>query len=402
VRAFLSNDSSDFSNESQSSTYPEETTEPETPPTSPIEPDTPPTPNIPPTKPETPPTLPIPPTTPIATQTEEESTFQTITQGIKDSFLINMETPLVQNTSTALEIIGLTTGVAAASAATSIPLLSITPISLAEIVTNFLRIFGFLGRSAKKKNETGFVFDQETKRPIPGAIISIVSDQGITVATTTTDFQGRYGFLAKDGLYTLQVSKKGYTLKQDNPNDEFYGTLYTGQTINVSQNQPVITSIAMQNNDINWQDFAQRKIDAYTSIFGIFKKYSFLILFYLGFAASLASTYHNPTKLSFAITIAYILIAIWKIFFKTTNYGVITNKENKPVPFSMISLYGKDNPNQRIAFTVSDVLGRYTMLVKDGFYTLKIKGSQLGGNPFSKEVQVYAEKGIVRENVMVG
>src|SRR5665647_202992 len=166
-------------------------------------------------------------------------------------------------------------------------------------------------------------------------------------------------------MYFLQISKKGYALKQDNRQDEFYGSLYTGGLVEIRQNEMLKTSLAMQALNINWQDFAERKIAAYTSLFSVIKKDFFIIIFYVGFLAAIATTYFSPTLSNGIFLAAYVILASFYLLFKTKSFGIISNKLNKPVPFSMISLYAENDPSRRIAFTVSDVLGRYYLLVED-------------------------------------
>ena len=111
--------------------------------------------------------------------------------------------------------------------------------------------------------------------------------------------------------------------------------------------------------------------------------------------------YFFPSMINASIAAVYGTIALYRIFFKTKSFGTVVNKFDKPVPFSMVSLYSLEDPSRRVAFTASDVLGRYYLLVKDGYYNMKVQGQELNGKSFVRTLRVSAKRGIIKEDVRV-
>ncbi len=302
---------------------------------------------------------------------------------------------------TTLALVGLTAGIAMATSSTAIPLFGTSSAPLSEALPRLFSMFGLVGKK-KRKDEWGIVFDSETRRPIPGVAVSIIDEAGHVVETSTSDAQGRYSFLPKPGNYTLAIVKKAYELETTNQQDMLYGDLYTNQAISITGDNMKKISLALKNTTLNWQDFAQRKITAYTSNFSIIKRDFFLVLFYTGFVVNTGIAFLFPTKLNLALFSIYLATAIQHLFFKKKAYGLITNAQNKqPVPFTMLSIYNQANPEKRIAFAVSDVLGRYFILTENGDYLLRAAGNFLGGQRFEKTIPVSIKDGVVRSDVEV-
>jgi hypothetical protein len=200
----------------------------------------------------------------------------------------------------------------------------------------------------------------------------------------------------------MNIGRDGYILETSESQDELYGNLYIGKTFEVkSLEDAVKINIAMKATSINWKEFAGRKIETYTSLFSVIKKDSFVILFYTGFIASLVVLYISPSILNGILAAIYTVLLIYRLFFKKKNFGTVLNSLDKPVPFSMISLYGEQEPDRRISFAVSDVVGRYFLLAKNGNYLMGVKGQELNGNKFSKMFRVTVEGGILTQDVIV-
>ena len=298
-------------------------------------------------------------------------------------------------------ITGLVAGVVTVGTSTAVPLFATSPTPISEAVS---RLFGMLGFVGKKKREDGWgiVFDSETRRPVSGASVSIINQEGHVVDTSLSDSHGRYGFLPNPGTYTLVISKKDYELETSDRQDILYGDLYTGQAIEVKENEIIKINISLKSTTIDWQDFARSKITSYTSVFSIVKRDAFLILFYAGFVINAGIAYLFPTPLNIAFFVAYLGMVVYYIFFKKRAYGLVTSsKTRQPVPFAMLSVYDATDSQKRVAFSVSDVLGRYFILVENGEYLLKASGNFLGGAHFEKTERIYIKDGIVRSDVAV-
>lgn len=302
---------------------------------------------------------------------------------------------------TTVAIAGFLAGAAVFVSPTGIPFFATSPTPLGDFISKSFRIFGFFGKK-KPEDDWGIVFDSETKRPLAGVPVSIINEDGRTADTSVTDAQGRYGFLPGSGNYTLGVSKKGYELEKSERQDMLYGELYTGQTITVESHDMKKVSIALRATEVDWQDFARRKVSAYTSTFSIVKRDAFLILFYAGFVINIGIVSLFPSVLNIVLLIVYLGMLAHHLFFRRKKYGLITNTQTgQPVPFTMVSLHEAADSGQRVSFAVSDVLGRYFMLVKNGEYLLRVSGSFLGGVPFEKMARIRVRDGVIRRDMKV-
>ena len=220
--------------------------------------------------------------------------------------------------------------------------------------------------------------------------------------TVVSDSQGRYGFLPNPGKYTMRISRQDYTFDRSERESSLYGDLYTGKEITVTEGQVEKMNIALCSTAVNWKDFARRKIAAYTSIFSIIKRDFFIVLFYAGFIISGGIVYMFTTPLNIVIFAVYVCLLLYQLFFRRRSYGMITHAQTgKPVPFAMVAIYDERDPERRVAFAVSDVLGRYYMLTENGTYLVKISGNLLGGERFEKLVRAEVTDGIVKVDAAV-
>jgi len=301
-----------------------------------------------------------------------------------------------------LAFAGLAAGVAIAGASSAVPLLAT---SAEPFRGGMFRLFGIIGiitNKKKKFDDWGTVFDSETKQPISGVVISLINESGHVADTVVSDSQGRYGFLPNPGKYTMRISRQNYTFDRSERESSLYGDLYTGEEIAVTEGQVEKMSIALCSTAINWKDFARRKIAAYTSVFSIIKRDFFIVIFYAGFIISGGIVCMFTTPLNVVIFAVYVCLLAYQLFFKRRSYGMITHAQTgKPVPFAMVAIYNERDPERRVAFAVSDVLGRYYMLAEKGTYQVKISGNLLGGERFEKIVRTEVTDGIVKVDVTV-
>jgi alpha-tubulin suppressor-like RCC1 family protein len=331
-----------------------------------------------------------------ATETKQESAPSFAFEKMKE-FFQQFSTELVS-----LAFAGLAAGVAIAGSTSTIPLFSTTPKPFNGGLFRFFGIIGLISNKKKEYEDWGIVFDSETKQPIRGVIISLINQTGHVADTSVSDSRGRYGFLPNPGSYTIQISKQDYRLEKTNQKDALYGDTYIGGAIDIAQGQIEKINISLKTTVIDWQDFAQRKIASFTSIFSIVKRDFFIVLFYTGFIISSGIALMFPSPLNITIFLVYLALLAYQLFFKKNHYGMIKSSQTgKPVPFAIVTLYKEDNPQQRIAFAVSDVLGRYYLLTKNGTYLAKFSGNLLGGQRFEKLIRVNVKNGMVREQVEV-
>lgn len=300
---------------------------------------------------------------------------------------------------TAVTLIGFAAGTAVAASSAAVPFLPASPEPIAQRI---FAIAGMLFNRKKKGDDWGTVFDSETKQPIQGAVISLIDQTGHVVDTSISDSQGRYGFLPNPGTYTIHVFKDKHEIQTDRAEDSLYGKVYNGCTLSILQDQIENINISLKNTQVDWHDFARRKIFSFNSIFSIIKRDFFFVLFYAGALISAGIAFMFPSFFNILIFIIYLILLTYQIFFKKKAFGTITHVQTrKPISFAIVSIHEENEPHRRLKFAVSDVLGRYYLLVENGSYLVKISGNLLGGEKFERLLHAKVEDGIVNLDVGV-
>lgn len=288
----------------------------------------------------------------------------------------------------------------AALAGSAVPLFAATPGAFSSsLFLKLIELFGIIGRRKEERN-WGTVFDRATHMPIPATKIVLIDEMGNEMSTTYSDKDGRFGFLATPGKYLLQVFKKDYELITNISEDELYGNIYNGEPIVISEDNVILSNIAMKSLRYDWAKFAERKISQYQSKFSTFKKAFFIALYVFGFGATIVITYFYPSVFNFVVLGIYVIMFVYQMFFKKKQYGLIETTDGKPVPFAIVSLHDHDSQQKR-QFAVTDAIGRYYLLADNGQYKLRAKGQPVSGSAFEKQGDVHVKDGIVRKDIVV-
>ncbi len=297
-------------------------------------------------------------------------------------------------------VVGAAAGTTAALASSAIPLFATMPGALGStLFINFLELFGIIGRRKEERN-WGVVFNADTRLPIPAVKIVLLDKSGKEMITTYSDKDGRFGFLVSSGEYMIEVFKKEYTLVTDNDTDELYGKVYEGKYVRVGDDHIMTANIAMRADNVNWQEFSEKRNAQYNSGFAVFAKYFFISIYAIGFFATIVITYFYPSVFNFVILGIYIILFIYRTFFNKKKYGLVETGGGKPIAFAVVNLYDKDT-NKKQNFAVTDSVGRYYLLADNGTYVLKAKGQPISGRQFEKSGDVHVKDGIVRKDIIV-
>ncbi|MEA3323050.1 MAG: carboxypeptidase-like regulatory domain-containing protein, partial [Patescibacteria group bacterium] len=295
-------------------------------------------------------------------------------------------------------IVGAAAGVTAMIAAMLLPLLAAMPGTFSGSL--FLRIaelFGIIGKRKEDQN-WGIVFDADTRMPLV-AVKIVLSDQfGKELATTYSNKDGRFGFLADPGTYVIHVFKKGYTLFTDKSNDELYGNVYDGKTITIDSDHVILTNLSMKSEITDWQGYSGKKIRQYKT--AVFMKYVFFAIYVLGFGATIMITIFYPSIFNFIVLSIYVVLLGYQLLSEKKKYGSIETNTGDPVPFAVVNLYDQESQAKH-NFAVTDATGRYYLLADNGAYNLKAKGQPVSGTQFEKHGEVDVNDGIVRKDIVV-
>jgi len=326
----------------------------------------------------------------------EDVTTKVTTNTTKTTETIITET-VVENKTTFqfFGLVGTVAGTVLALATTTVPLFVTTPTMIQDLM-----LLNFFGLFASRKNERrwGVIFDTDTKRPIPATKITLFDNKGKELETTYSNKEGRFGFLAGEGIYKIDVYKKDYELYSEEEHDVVYGDMYDGGELNVSGEDVLSISVAMRSQTIDWKVYADKKVTEYTSTWSLVKKYLFTTAYFIGFIATIVITIFYPSIFNIVLVVISSLFFVIIYFFKKKDHGTVTTSDKKPVPFAVVNLYTENG--KKDAFAVTDVIGRYYMLADNGQYIMKASGQSVGGKKQDVQNNVYVRDGLVDKNVM--
>ena len=293
----------------------------------------------------------------------ENVNASTISGAILDAGIViaKLTGPLTDNLNylLSLQFIG---GQAAITGITALNLFALaTPVIISFIAEPHIFYFAFLWIWKRKKSPTwGVVVDKVSKLPVAFARVVLTQD-GKTLNTYTTDLQGRYGLDAKKGLYKIFIMHSEY--------------LDESKEVEVNNDGDILVldfeiSPKLQEDfqrDLGWWLYSVKKF---------LRKNLFIIntlVFSTGFVYTLFSVTNSFSVLNYAILMLYIiqvLVIIILSMIKEKNLGqVIDINTNEPVRGAVVRLF--DNQKQ-VDVTITDSQGHYSFIVDPGTYYLKV------------------------------
>lgn len=254
------------------------------------------------------------------------------------------------------------------------PLVSI-PIRLWNLIPTLL---GF----RRRRRPWGTVYDSITKQPLDPAYVTLKNISGGGIATSITDIDGRYSFVADPGDYTLDAKKTDYifpSVKMSGKDrDELYDNLYFGGTVSIEEEDEIINkNIPMDAVNFNWNEFEKarnKKLMKFFSRTELFLSRIAKVIFIAGLIASIILVYIDPSVLNLVILGIYLVILILSFFgIKPIKPGFVFERENGfPLSFAIITVFSAAL-NREVSHAVVGKTGRYHVLVPRGNYFIKLK-----------------------------
>ncbi|MEI7765026.1 MAG: carboxypeptidase-like regulatory domain-containing protein [bacterium] len=316
----------------------------------------------------------------IAEATKEASSFvQKKTIEIKKEAVILVSTPAVDISTKTLTTVGVAGGSTAIVSS-----FAGSAFAFSEILLNFLRIWSlFLSAIGlrKKTKPWGTVYDSVTKQPIDPAYVVLQDKNNKEIATSITDFDGRYGFLVTKDAYKIYVRKNNYSFPSrklfGKKEDELYQNLYFGDFLDLKEDELIIKNIPMDPEKFDWNEFAKKdkKLFKFNSPYARFFARISNILFYFGFVLALFLLIINTFNYyNLAIILIYLVLLLMRIVgVKVKSYGKISEKESgAPLSFAVIRIFNKGHEKESI-HRVADKYGRYYCLLPKGEYYITIE-----------------------------
>ncbi|MES2416528.1 MAG: 6-bladed beta-propeller [Patescibacteria group bacterium] len=241
----------------------------------------------------------------------------------------------------------------------------------------------------RKRKSWGVVYDSITKQALDPAYVVLQDLEGNEVATSITDLDGRFGFLAKPGTYKLVANKTNYLFPSarlaERTQDELYADLYFGEQITIQKKgEVIIKNIPMDPVNFDWNEFAKKQQNLLK--FSSKKKDVILkrvsgIVFWSGFSISVIASYIAPAIINLAIIALYVvLFALRNTILKPTPQGSVTEKESgRPLSFAIIRVFSIAT-NTEIIHKVTDENGIYFCLIPNGKYLVQVEKKNSDGS----------------------
>ncbi len=211
----------------------------------------------------------------------------------------------------------------------------------------------------KSKQPWGIVFDKNTGAPVAFARMILTQD-GKTISTQTTDLQGKYGFSANKGKYQVFISHSDYL---DFVSDIEVG--YDGEIISKDFEVSAKTRDDV-NSSLRWT-FYKLKKQISNNLFVLNTT-----IFSIGFVYTLFAITNHLTLLNYVILSLYlfqfVLMFVFYLF-KDKESGQVTDiASGLPVPGAIVRIFDEE---RQIDIAITDSQGRYSFILEPGSYFIK-------------------------------
>ena len=258
-----------------------------------------------------------------------------------------------------------------------------SPLSSAEIFLIPLRLWDLvlIAFGIKKRSVPwGTVYNSVTKEPLDPAYVILQDLNGNEIATSITDIDGRYGFLAPDGQYRMIANKTNYSFPSKKmvgkERDELYQDLYFSEIFDVKDGEVITKNIPMDPIKFDWNEFAKRdqKLMKFFSRRELWIARIADLLFYFGFVTAIITILVSPIIFNIVILAIYLLLFILKrTILKPRAFGSVWQKESHdPLSFAIIRIFFVGG-NREVAHKVTNKTGKYYCLLSNGNYYVKIE-----------------------------
>jgi hypothetical protein len=333
---------------------------------------------------------------------------QTTSSDIKKDAIILTDTKAIDISTKAVTTVGVAGGGTAIVSSITTSLLSFS-----EFFLGFFRLWSlFLSALGlrKRREPWGTVYDSVTKQPLDPAYVILLDKEGKEVATSITDLDGRYGFLAQPGIYKIIAKKTNYIAPSlhlhGKERDELYDNLYFGENIEIGTSKTITKNIPMDPQGFDWNEFAKRDKNIMkfhrpkTKILAQISNAFFIV----GLLFAVGLFIVKPDVYNIAILSLYVFISVVRfIKFKPKNFGTIKDKlSGFPLSFAILRIYLKSS-GKEVFHRVSDQYGHYYCLIGKGEYyiTIEKKNNDESYTKVYTSDVVNVKNGIINQDFLV-
>lgn len=212
----------------------------------------------------------------------------------------------------------------------------------------------------KNKQPWGIVSDKTTNSPVAFARVILTKD-GETVSTQTTDLEGKYGFIVDKGKYQIFITHSDYIDFTKDIQVNYDGEILSTDIEVLPKSHDEFSS------SLRWAMYNVRKF---------IKRNLFIlntIFFSTGFVYSMFTVVNALTVFNYAILSLYLLQIILVIVFhlmRNRDWGQVFDvTTGQPIAGAIIRIY---NDDRQLDVTISDKQGRYSFILDPGTYYIKV------------------------------
>jgi hypothetical protein len=269
--------------------------------------------------------------------------------------------------------------------------------TLSDIPSMLARGFGSLfpfGYFRRKDRPWGTVYDSYTLRPLDPAVVTLYDASGKELKTIITDLDGRFGFLADAGTYSVIAQKGHHSFPARNIAvlDPVYTHPYTGGPITITNEGVVVKDIPLDPVDFDWNEYEKYR----KGLFHFFSRfdrplaYASLILTPLGALISIVEMFVQPNFFNILFVLLYALIGfLYLSGFRPRLYGMVKDALGQPLAFAVVKAY-RPGATSTSTKAVTDHLGRYYLLLPPGD-TYDITVESRSGDTFTPVYRAHFE-----------
>ena len=233
----------------------------------------------------------------------------------------------------------------------------------------------------KKRNRPwGTVYDSVTKQPLDPAYVTLRNAEGVEIASSITDLDGRFGFVVPEpGTYSIFVHKTNYLFPSQKlvgqDHDELYRDLYFGEYFTVQNaGDAVYKNVPMDAEHFDWNEYAKKQ----QSLMKFYSKRDKILtrlsdaLFVIGFVVATLAVIFAPKAYNIVIFALYIgLFFVRRSGAHSRPFGDITDSAGTPLAYALIRI-SSATTDVEVMHRIADAQGRYYSLLSNGEYRVRI------------------------------
>jgi len=269
----------------------------------------------------------------------------------------------------------LSAGTAAAvgvTVATGIVANTASLLSLSELWNYLLMPFLFFGAKRRRENRWGRVLEEGSGLPLPMAKVTLYKMEDLSklpVATSFSDKDGYYGFIASSGRYVIEVKKDMYHMV------EIPGYYAPGREIVVSDEKQglIVPTIVMAMTE----ESLKKKLNLFRNL-GIYEKVSvgvswIVLLVSSGFSIHNLINYPNNP---YVIGIAALNLFLWGLnissLFRKSPWGKVLDRNNlAPLSLSLVRVMDPTG-TRLVRTTITNQEGKFSAILPKGQYKVLV------------------------------